>query len=54
MEDYLASQDLLNIELHAPVEKVEKVASPKKVTFQPASIYIYNCSVSINYYNREV
>ena len=49
MEDYLASQELLNIEL-PPVEQAEKVASPQKETFQ--SVNISNCSVSINYYNR--
>ena len=38
MEDYLASQELFNIEQHAPVEKGEKVACPKKETFQPVNI----------------
>ena len=43
MEDYLASQELLNIELHAPGKKAEKVASPKKETFHPPNIS--NCRV---------
>ena len=43
MEDYLASQELFNIELHAPGKKVEKVASPKKETFHPPNIS--NCRV---------
>ena len=51
MEDYLASQELLNIELK-PVEKAENVRSPKKEAFQPVNIS--NCSVRINYYNHKV
>jgi hypothetical protein len=38
LEDYLASQELLNIEQHAPVKKGEKVACPKKEMFQPVNI----------------
>ena len=51
MENYVASQELLNIEL-TPVEKGKKVVSPKRETFQPVNISNFN--VSINYYNGEV
>ena len=51
MENYVASQELLNIEL-PPVEKGKKVVSPKRETFQPVNIS--NCNVSINYYNGKV
>ena len=51
MENYIASQELLNIEL-PPVEKGKKVVSPKRETLQPVNIS--NCNVSINYYNGKV
>ena len=51
MENYVASQELLNIEL-PPVEKGKKVVSPKRETFQPVNIS--NCNVSINYHNGKV
>ena len=53
MEDYLTSQELLNIELHAPScqESQKKLQVLKRKRFS-LPIYLTACSVSINYYNR--